>query len=207
MSLEILLNIHAYPSFVLSRYFLKLSIYLVLKLTLVISLYGILVSASHFPSASNSLIVSLFFPAFKIIPIWYISSFSFSIISFCRICKSTCIYDRFQRTPSATTFSYCVSYFSSLKSNCRIYNTAVSYLQKPSALFYHSRPLISSPKVIIVVPSIVTRSPSPPLFHRIPYSPPLYPAFYPARYRRAYPFSSFLLYATDRLQQEYHLAE
>ena len=70
MSLEILLNIHTYPSFVLSRYFLKLSIYLVLKLTLVISLYGILVSASHFPSASNSLIVSLFFPAFIIIPIF-----------------------------------------------------------------------------------------------------------------------------------------
>lgn len=80
------------------------------------------------------------------------------------------------------------------KNNCRIYNTAVSYLQKPSALFYHSRPLISSPKVIIGVPSIVTRSPSPPLFHRILYSQPLYPALH----RRAYPFSSFLLYATGR---------
>lgn len=94
-------------------------------------------------------------------------------------------------------------FFLTKKQLPHIYNTAVSYLQKPSALFYHSRPLISSPKVIIVVPSIVTRSPSLPLFHRIPYSPPLYPA----RYRRAYPFSSFLLYATDRLQQEYPLAE
>lgn len=81
MPLEVFLNVHAYPSFVLSRYFLQLSIYLVLKLTLVISLYGILVSSCHFPSASNSLIVSLFFPAFKIIPIWNISSFSFSTIA------------------------------------------------------------------------------------------------------------------------------
>lgn len=197
MPLEVFLNVHAYPSFVLSRYFLQLSIYLVLKLTLVISLYGILVSPCHFPSASNSLIVSLFFPAFKIIPIWNISSFSFSIISFCHICKSTCIYACSEHTLQAPMLSYCVSYFPP-KNNCRIYNTAVSYLQKPSALFYHSRPLISSPKVIIVVPSIVTRSPSPSLFHRILYSQPLYPAFYPSLHRSAYPFSSFLLYATGR---------